>query len=233
VTIHPPPAPKQTRSELSTTLLLDAAAELIAEVGYERMTLAAIGKRAGYSPGLVTARFGSKEGLLATLLDRITTEWAEATLTPAVAGHTGAEALRRFVDELRASWRRNPNQMRALYVLMFEAVLPVPFLRDRIATLHNDLRRAIEERIEPGSTGLDAAATATLIVSALRGAVYQSLLDPDAIPIDDALRGLTPLLDALLSAAASKAGTTPAKPAPPSAASPGPRASRRQRRAPS
>ena len=33
------PAPKQARSQLSTGRLMDAAAELIAEGGYERMTL--------------------------------------------------------------------------------------------------------------------------------------------------------------------------------------------------
>jgi len=47
--------------------LLDAAADLIAEGGYEAMTLAAVGERAGYSRGLVTARFGSKDQLLEAL----------------------------------------------------------------------------------------------------------------------------------------------------------------------
>ncbi|QRX94090.1 hypothetical protein [Streptomyces noursei] len=57
----------------------------------------------------------------------------ERALTPAVGDRTGAEGLHRFFDELRTSWRRNPHQMRALYVLMFDAVLPAPFLRDRMA----------------------------------------------------------------------------------------------------
>ncbi|MFK0111959.1 TetR/AcrR family transcriptional regulator [Streptomyces sp. NPDC091217] len=195
---YAPPTPKQSRSELSTTRLLDAAAELIAEGGYERMTLTAIGKRAGYSPALVTARFGSKEGLLATLLDRITVVWAVDTLAPAVGDHRGAPALRRFFEELRVSWSRNPHQMRALYVLMFEAVLPTPFLRERMATLHRDLRHTIEQGISKSAPGVDAPTTAMLIVSALRGAVYQSLLDPEAVPIDTALRSLTQLADALL-----------------------------------
>ncbi|MET8977928.1 helix-turn-helix domain-containing protein [Streptomyces sp. NPDC004539] len=198
---HTPPAPKQTRSELSTTRLLDAAAELIAEGGYDRMTLTAIGKRAGYSPALVTARFGSKEGLLATLLDRITVVWADETLTPAVGERTGAAALHRFFEELRVSWDRNPHQMSALYVLMFEAVLPTPFLRERMAALHRDLRHTIGRRVAEARADIDAAATAVLIVGALRGAVYQSLLDPEAVPVDDALRGLDGLVDALLARA--------------------------------
>ena len=55
---------QRERSERSTRALLDAAGEVIAEVGYGNMTLAAVGERAGYSRGLVTARFGSKEKLL-------------------------------------------------------------------------------------------------------------------------------------------------------------------------
>ncbi|WP_416969543.1 TetR/AcrR family transcriptional regulator [Streptomyces sp. 4F14] len=195
---YSPPSPKQSRSELSTTRLLDAAAELIAEGGYERMTLAAIGKRAGYSPALVTARFGSKEGLLATLLDRITVVWADETLAPAVGRHTGAAALHRFVEELRVSWARDPHQMSALYVLMFEAVLPTPFLRERMAALHRDLRASVERRVVEAVPEADAASVAMLIVSGLRGAVYQSLLDPGAVPIEAALRALDQLIDALL-----------------------------------
>jgi len=35
------------------------------------MTLAAVGERAGYSRGLATARFGSKDELLRALVERI------------------------------------------------------------------------------------------------------------------------------------------------------------------
>ncbi|WP_371625645.1 hypothetical protein OG245_24795 [Streptomyces sp. NBC_01116] len=62
----------------------------------------------------------------------------------AVGDRTGAEGLHRSFDELRTSWLRNPHQIRALYVLMFAAVLPVPFLRDRMAVLRRDPRRRIE-----------------------------------------------------------------------------------------
>src|SRR5437764_2201484 len=87
------PQPKQARSELSTTRLLDAAAELIAEVGYDRATLAQIGERAGYSHGLVTRRFGSKENLLWTLVERMTVQWSEQRLRPSLAGLVGIDAV--------------------------------------------------------------------------------------------------------------------------------------------
>lgn len=198
------PEPKQARSELSTGRLLDAAADLIAEGGYERMTLAAIGKRAGYSHGLVTARFGSKEGLLWALVDRMVNDWRTGLLLPIVVDQSGITGLHTMLDELEKSWRRSPGRMRALYILIFEALLPVPLLHERMAELHEDLRRSVVAEIERSiadgsiSTAVDVEATARLIVGALRGAVYQALLDPDRVSIKTALSDVGLLIDALL-----------------------------------
>jgi AcrR family transcriptional regulator len=82
------------RVAASDKALLAAAIELIAERGYERTTLALIGERAGYSRGLVTQRFGSKEKLLwaviKQMLDRFSTqnlhERGDKTGVPALQG---------------------------------------------------------------------------------------------------------------------------------------------------
>src|ERR1700752_4083509 len=87
------PFAKQAGSEMSPAKLLDAAAELISEGGYERMTMAAIGKRAGYSHGLVTARFGSKEGLLWALVDRMVNEWRAESLWPSIENQSSIEVF--------------------------------------------------------------------------------------------------------------------------------------------
>lgn len=60
-------AERRSRSEEA---LLDAAAELIAERGVERASLASIGERAGVSRGLPTHHFGSKDTLVARLAER-------------------------------------------------------------------------------------------------------------------------------------------------------------------
>src|SRR5213079_3307001 len=52
------------RTALSEKLILRAAIKLIARQGYSRTTLAEIGKEAGYSGGLVSHRFGSKQDRL-------------------------------------------------------------------------------------------------------------------------------------------------------------------------
>jgi len=98
--------------------------------------------------------------------------------------------------------------MRALYILMFEALLPVPLLQEHMAELHEDLRRSVEDTItrsiDEGITSrdVDAAVAARLIVGALRGASYQSMLDSARMPITVALADVRVLIDSLLVPAA-------------------------------
>lgn len=199
------PETKQERSALSTGKLLDAAAELIAEVGYERMTLAAIGQRAGYSHGLVTARFGSKEGLLWAIVERMVDAWQldlESTGEPPSA----SVALHALLAGMRQSWARHPKHMLALYGLMFEALLPVPLLNERMRDLHRKLRDDIEQLlrrdIENGVVpeDLDVPRVARLAVGGIRGAMYQSMLDPKQVKINTVLSDLEALVDLLIPA---------------------------------
>ena len=49
--------------------MIEAAIELLTTAGIQGTTLVAIGDKSGYSRGLVTARFGSKDGLIDALID--------------------------------------------------------------------------------------------------------------------------------------------------------------------
>src|ERR1700730_19245088 len=80
------------RSAESTRRMLEAAAERIVEVGYHKMTLAAIGERAGYSRGLATMRFGSKKGLLQRLVESSMTDWLDRRATARFEGQSGYDA---------------------------------------------------------------------------------------------------------------------------------------------
>lgn len=195
---------KQARSELSTSRLLDAAAELIAETGYERMTLAAIGERAGYSHGLVTRRFGSKEGLMWALVEKMTLGWFATYIQPAIDEQTGAAALHLRIDGIRTSWVRSTRRMHAMYALMFEALQPIPMLKEHMADLHsqarNGVRDAVQRGIDDGSVdaSVDADGMARLLTGALRGAAYQAMLDPEGVNIFDALNDIDRMIDAMV-----------------------------------
>lgn len=197
------PEPKQERSALSTGRLLDAAADLIAEGGYERMTLAAIGERAGYSHGLVSARFGSKEGLLWALVQRMVEAWPAGTSGSGIDG-TGADGLHAVIAGIRRSFRREPKHMRALYSLMFEALLPIPLLNERMRGLHRELRAGVADMVSAGieagtvAPDVDPQRVSRLVVGAMRGALYQATLDPRGVPLSRALDDVDFLIDTLL-----------------------------------
>jgi len=71
MTNSPPTSPRRPYdAQASREALLDAAAELFDERGFERATTREIGERAGVDPALIARYFDSKEGLyLAVLTD--------------------------------------------------------------------------------------------------------------------------------------------------------------------
>lgn len=200
---RPIPA-KQARSELSTRRLLDASAELIAEVGLNNATLAMIGERAGYSHGLVTRRFGSKEGLLMALVDRMSIGWFDTYVNPEIDKADGLEALRIRIRAIRRGWEVSPRRMRALYTLMFEgAVQPIPALREQMRNLHlvalSSTAQAVQRGVEDGTIapGTDGEATSRFITSALRGVAYHALLTPEEVNVLDAMDDVLAFVDSL------------------------------------
>jgi AcrR family transcriptional regulator len=193
------------RSERSTVALLDAAAALIVEGGFSSMTFAAIGERAGYSRGLVTARFGSKEGLVEALLRRIVGRWSHHNVLPRTEGRSGLDGLLVIFDAVRAQAERDPRGLRVLSALMFEAGQN-EVLRARFATFHDTMRGDIEALLQRGrddrsiAAGVDVAAEAALLVGALRGIGYQWLIDPDGFDPVPPLRYLVKTMPARLAA---------------------------------
>jgi AcrR family transcriptional regulator len=155
--------------------LLDAAGELIVEGGFGALTLAAIGERAGFSRGLVTARFGSKEALIGALLDRIVGQWNHRNVLDGVVV---------VLDAIKRQAERDATALKVLYTLMFEAIGPDEGLRARFAALHEEIRHDFKTLIKKGlrdgsvRKGVDADRESVHIVSCLRGIVYQWLLDP-------------------------------------------------------
>ena len=74
--IHPP---RQARSEETLERLLDAAEELLAERGFDEITVPEIASKAKSSVGAFYARFKDKDGLLHALHQR-TCDEAYATM---------------------------------------------------------------------------------------------------------------------------------------------------------
>jgi AcrR family transcriptional regulator len=195
-------APTQAeRTARSDRALIRAAIDLIAERGYERTTLAAIGEAAGYSRGLVSQRFGSKEGLLWEVVERMLHSWGAHSLRPRVGGSVGVDALQQAVEAYLDAVAESPNGVRALYALLFEAMGPVPALRPKFEQLHKHLRRDLAGWIRAGQSDgsvrpdADPMTEATLFLATIRGVTLQWLLDPASVRIDSVLRAYARTLD--------------------------------------
>ena len=118
-------APRQSRSALSTTAILDAAAALIASQGIAATTIAAVAGGAGSSVGAIYFRFGDKERLVAAVLQRVIDEIVReitALLDDAARRELDAsELLARYIDLSVTVFRRNKGLMRALFAQSFTA----------------------------------------------------------------------------------------------------------------
>jgi AcrR family transcriptional regulator len=190
---------------MSTKRLLQAAVDSIAERGYERSTLVEIGERAGYSRGMVTGRFGSKENLLWHLLERHFVQWSEDTLNPDLDKLPAPQALEHVLDRTRQNVRDVPTHMRALYSILFESLVLVPEVRNRVADIHRRHRERVQEIIQRGIDEGSIVSTvvpdalAAVWVGAFRGIAFQWLLDPEEFDLDAALICMAQSMTALVS----------------------------------
>ena len=195
--------PRRTQAERTATAsrrMLRAARQLIARQGYTKTTLAQVGKEAGYTGGLVSHHFGSKEGLLRELVGRITGRFYQDQIRPATDGLAGLEALVATADVYLNELVAREERMRTLYVLMGEALGPVSEVSEVFAELNAGFRGNASRLIEEGMTrgeirkDLDPDAEAGLFVGMLRGVALQWMADPGCFDLE-AVR--TSLKDAL------------------------------------
>ncbi|MEM9464932.1 MAG: TetR/AcrR family transcriptional regulator [Actinomycetota bacterium] len=194
---------QQERTERSTNALLTAASDLIVEGGLDSLTFATIGERAGYSRGLVTARFGNKEGLIEALIDRILATWSRREAGPASETEPGRAEVIRLLEASRAKTESDRAGLMVLHALMFEAGSD-PMLRRRFADYHESMRTVFETAVRRGkrdgsiAAGTNPRREGALIVAALQGIAYQWQLDGDRFDPADALRYLIATTEARL-----------------------------------
>ena len=190
------------RRELSDKRMLDAAFKLIERQGGSRTTLVEIGELSGYSHGLVSHRFGSKGELVRAATRRLQHQFAKL-VEPALAGLHGLKALVVTAETyLRTAASSDRN---AMYVLIGEALGPLPEIRSEMADADNSFRLAAQKLIEEGMhrgeirSDVDPHAYAAVFVGTLRGLVVQHLMRPPAFDLDHVCRELTLSIERSLS----------------------------------
>jgi AcrR family transcriptional regulator len=180
------PPQRRTQAERvaeSDTRMLQAAMRLVATRGYAQTTLEAIGAESGYSRGLVSHRWGTKDKLLEELVDRVLDNF-RVGLLERLRGLTGLDALFCEIDCYLEGMDDPPLSSRAFFVLMLESIGPAPQIREHFARFSKkwqaSLSRTISKGQQLGSIRADVkpADEARLLIATLRGLRTQSMLDP-------------------------------------------------------
>jgi len=186
-------AERRGRSERE---LIAAAVKVVAEQGVSAATFDAIGREAGFSRGLVTQRFGSKEGLIRSLIWHLH-QWQGEVLEAGQVGEMdGLDALCAFI-RLHCDAMPSQPEGAAYFMLLAAAVADRLETRAAFAESHEMERVLIRAFIERGQNSghirreIDADAEALMAGCSLVGLRMQCLIDPsfDPAPVGDALVG--------------------------------------------
>lgn len=183
---------QQQRRDQAEAALLNAAAELVIEEGVHSLTLARVGERAGYSRGLATHYFGSKQALLRRL--------AHATQSGFVPGldglPPGLDRLLRLIDGYIGALGQLRMPSRAFLLLWAEAATAADLaaiFRERDEAFRADLREDVAAGIADGTIRPDVPAeeAAVALLAQLRGIGLQRLVDSPAVDTERLRRSVT------------------------------------------
>lgn len=172
------------RRDQSQRRLLEAAAALIQERGMAAATFENIGARAGYSRGLATRHFGSKQGLIEALIARLEARQEGRLREGGETSPDGLEGVLAFVDSY-LHHLGSDGDLRAYFITLAATVAEISDLRRLFADNHKAVEQRLEALILAGKAqgsvraDIDADAAALMIGSLLFGVSMQLLLDPD------------------------------------------------------
>jgi AcrR family transcriptional regulator len=143
-----------------------------------------IGARAGYSRGLATRHFGSKQGLIEALIARIQERRDGALDDGDRKSPDGLDGVLAFVDTY-LDHVGSDGELRASFITLAATVAEISELRQLFAEAHKGVEQRLEALILAGKaqgsvrSDIDADAAALMIGSLLFGLSVQLLLDPE------------------------------------------------------
>lgn len=161
--------------------LIAMAVDVFAEHGYAGGSIRTIAEKAGVSHATLIQHFGSKEGLLAAVLE----DWDRRTVHDGLADVSGLDYFRRL-PEVMAAHQANRGLLELFTTIAAEASSPThpahAFIARRytgnLATLADHLREAIQAGDIAPLTDAEIQVEVRLVTATLDGVGLQWLLDP-------------------------------------------------------
>ena len=175
------------RTEQALNALRKAAFELIVSEGVTKFKLADVGTRAGYSRGIVNYHFGTKNDLLADLLET-TTLYGEAIFADTDSKDTST--IDKIFDQFCEMIVDQPDQLLGILRLIHEASCSTDSNLIALMTKYNQQSReqiasAIERAVGTRATrnAVNSEDQAKVVLGLIRGAASQWLVERDTFNI--------------------------------------------------
>lgn len=173
-----------TKGDLRERAILDAAEQQLAADGYDGMTVATIAQAAGITRGALYFYFGSKNEILAALVER-TVAMLRTEIDDADDGVAPEDAVRQGIQWTARMWREHGTVMRAAVELSPTVPAIDKAWRSAVVALADTMRGVVERAgVPPGPGPRDAGALAAALVWMTERVYYQAVVGGN--PVDDA-----------------------------------------------
>jgi AcrR family transcriptional regulator len=188
---------KQQQGELSRELILDATERLMATRGYAATSISDIRKTCGLPPSSIYWHFGSKEGVLAAVMERGAARFFAAIPT----GETAEQQLA-VTARLQAE---HPDFLRLFYILSLECsddpavTQVVRRVRDTaIARFRDAISQLLPAGTPPSKTDRVVTELTAVAVALSDGVFFAEHLETDATDVERMYRRLYQAVAALI-----------------------------------
>jgi len=172
------PDSRRLKGDASRERFLEAAAELISERGYAASGVDEICRRAGVVKSALYWHFGSKEKLLAAVIDRVGKSWVEEVSKSVYLEGTPESRLDRFIEGLEKIAVENGRLLRLLVGVAFQQRAVAPAALEALLVSHANARAAVVRGCEDalGAKLPDFDLIADLVMAFMNDLVLRGLV---------------------------------------------------------
>ncbi|MDT5209922.1 MAG: hypothetical protein QOF67_2337 [Mycobacterium sp.] len=192
-----PPTKKQQQGEQSRELILDATERLMATRGYAATSISHIRKACGLPPSSIYWHFGSKEGVLAAVMERGADRFFAAI--------PDSDEPEWPLEALAALQSQHPEFLRLFYMLSLErnedptVAEVVGRVRDTaISRFRNAIAHLLPADVAPSKAARVVAELTAMAVALSDGVFFAVHLEPDGTDVERMYRRLSQAVVALI-----------------------------------
>ena len=204
--------PRAERSTDRRARIVAAARRLLAEEGYDRVTMKQVAREAGVAQGLIHYYFSGKDELLLAVLSETLEGYVreqrammgDLLESPAEGYAEGGGLVEAALAATKGLVSRTPEWYKLRYEL-FAMGLRDPQFLPGVASFLESGRRGIEESLEKiaGAAGAETSeseknALSAVILSCFDGLALQKLADPEGFDLDAAYRVLAKMAEGVI-----------------------------------